>query len=237
MDYLLRDSYHCGVKYGMYDLERLVNESCLCGMPGEEGFQIGVIEDARYAAESLLIARHMMFSQVYHHKTRTILDYHLIQSIKQILGKNKYYPPPTSKNTLSKFLEWDDWRIQSKIQNGEAGDHGRILYERNHYRLVRDIRLESPIDSDAAVAEIERTLKPFSIVKCSVSVKGFGGDIPVRMRTSSGAGVMPLSKISSVPEYLRGFNHLRFYVPMVCRDSAQKACASLPISASKERKK
>jgi len=25
MDYLLRDSYYCGVKYGVFDLERLIN--------------------------------------------------------------------------------------------------------------------------------------------------------------------------------------------------------------------
>ena len=49
------------------------------------------------SAKSLLIARHMMFSQVYHHKTRVIFDYHLGQCIKHILGSQKYYPSHASK--------------------------------------------------------------------------------------------------------------------------------------------
>jgi HD superfamily phosphohydrolase len=227
MDYLLRDSYHCGVQYGKYDLERLVNESCLCEMPEEEGFQVGIVEDARYAAESLLIARHMMFSQVYHHKTRTIFDYHLAQSIKAILGEGKFYPSHKSKAELLQYLKWDDWRVQSAIMNDEAGEHGKILFERKHYRLVHDVELFSPTDPDGRIAEVRNRLVSLPAVELSVAVKGFGGDIPVRMRTVSGSGTKPLSKISSVPEYLRGFNHVRFYAPVSSRDSAALACSSL----------
>jgi len=231
MDYLLRDSYHCGVRYGTYDIERLINESCLCAMPEEEGFQIGVIEDARYAAESLLIARHMMFSQVYHHKTRSILDHHLAQCIKAILGKGKFYPGCGSKDQLHEYLKWDDWSIQSTMKNGNGDEHGKILLERKHYRLIYDVELGSPTEANDLVEGARKALSSLPVVEIPVSVKGFGSDIPVRMRTSSGAGTKPLSKISSVPQYLRGFNHLRFYAPMGCRDSAVQACSSLSASA------
>jgi len=234
MDYLLRDSYHCGVRYGAFDLERLVNESCLCEMPEEEGFQIGVIEDARYAAESLLIARHMMFSQVYYHKTRTIFDYHLAQCIKAILGKSLFYPSANSKDQLLEYLKWDDWRVQSNIQNGNGGEHGKILFDREHYRLIRDVELSTPTETDGVVTEIRQKLATIPFVELAVSVKGFGGDIPVRMRTVSGSGTKPLSKISTVPQYLRGFNHIRFYAPMSSRDSAAKACSSISASASRK---
>jgi hypothetical protein len=190
-----------------------------------------VVEDARYAAESLLIARHMMFSQVYKHKTRTIFDYHLVESIKSILGKGQAYPSAATKESLLEYLKWDDWRIQSKIQSGEAGEHGRLLLDRCHYRLVFDFELISPTELDPRLQELESELAPFSVVRLPVAVKGFGGDIPVRMRTSSGSGFKPLSKISSVPEYLRGFNRIRFYAPMSSRDSAAKACSSLSASA------
>ncbi len=30
MDYLLRGSYYCGVKYGMYDVERLISSFTIC---------------------------------------------------------------------------------------------------------------------------------------------------------------------------------------------------------------
>jgi len=232
MDYLLRDSYHCGVKYGTYDLERLVSESCLCEMPDEEGFQIGIVEDAMYAAESLLIARHMMYSQVYYHKTRTIFDRHLIECIKFILGKGNFYPSHTTKADLEEYLKWDDWSIQNKIKNNDGGDHGRLIFNRQHYRLIRNVPLSSPTEVSEIASQIEKELAKFGALKIQVEVKGFGGDIPVRMRTVSGGGCKPLSQISTVPAYLRGFNHLRFYAPLNSRDSAVSACKSISISAT-----
>lgn len=89
------------------------------------------------------------------------------------------------------------------------------------------MELASPTETDGLVGEIRERLSSLPVVELPVSVKGFGGDIPVRMRTSSGSGTKPLSKISSVPQYLRGFNHVRFYAPMRSRDSAMQACSSL----------
>jgi HD superfamily phosphohydrolase len=80
MDYLLRDSLHCGVSYGRYDWQRLVHT--IIAMPrGEEGGpRIGVTEGGWHAAEGLIVARYFMFTQVYFHKTRVIYDHHLQNS-------------------------------------------------------------------------------------------------------------------------------------------------------------
>lgn len=236
MDFLLRDSYHCGVKYGSFDLERLVAESCLCEMPEEEGHQVGVTEDARHAAESLLIARHMMYSQVYLHKTRTILDYHLIQCIKHILADKKYYPSKDSLAELREYILWDDWTIHSKIKEGMGGDHGKIIFDRNHFRLVYEVDLPSPTNEKELIP-IREGLAKLPIVERWVEEKGFGGDIPIRMHPSSGSGYRPLSKISSVPQFLRGFNRVRFYAPLNIRDSADSACKSFfpPINREEQR--
>jgi uncharacterized protein len=62
MDYLLRDSYHCGVRYGQYDLERMINTIAICEDDEMEGeFSIGINKDGIHAAEGLVIARFMMF--------------------------------------------------------------------------------------------------------------------------------------------------------------------------------
>ena len=74
MDYLLRDAYHAGVQYGRYDLDRIIYTLRLCPDPETEGHHIGVEEDGVHAVEGLLIARFMMFTQLYFHKTRTILE-------------------------------------------------------------------------------------------------------------------------------------------------------------------
>jgi len=63
MDYLLRDSYYTGVAYGVTDSERMIRTIRL----REGGLVIG--EGGLEAAESILIARFLMFSAVYYHHT------------------------------------------------------------------------------------------------------------------------------------------------------------------------
>lgn len=64
-DYLLRDSASTGVKYGIYDLERLLHVLRL----DPRGETILVAANGVQAVEKYLQARYHMYSQVYLHKT------------------------------------------------------------------------------------------------------------------------------------------------------------------------
>jgi HD superfamily phosphohydrolase len=65
MDYLLRDSLMTGAKYGLYDLEWIINALQI----DEEGDRIYVAARGIYAVEEYLQARYYMFRQVYFHRT------------------------------------------------------------------------------------------------------------------------------------------------------------------------
>src|SRR5918993_1250994 len=65
MDYLLRDSLMTGAKYGIYDLEWIINALSI----DEEGDRIYVAARGLYAVEEYLQARYYMFRQVYFHRT------------------------------------------------------------------------------------------------------------------------------------------------------------------------
>jgi HD superfamily phosphohydrolase len=69
MDYLFRDSLHAGVPYGRnFDQERLLGSLCL----NATGDGLGITEKGKTAAEMLLFARYVMFSEVYwHHCVRS----------------------------------------------------------------------------------------------------------------------------------------------------------------------
>ena len=122
MDYLLRDAYHSGVQYGHYDLGRVVHTLRLCADHETGGHYIGVEEDGIHAVEGLLIARFMMFTQLYFHKTRTIYDYHLTETLKELLkSTNSEFPPPSH---IAEYLKWDDWRVLGAIAAGKGGIHG-----------------------------------------------------------------------------------------------------------------
>jgi len=66
-DYLLRDSHMTGVRYGLYDLDWLlqaltfaqVNDRWVLAVQGRKGLP---------PAESFFLGRHFMYQQVYHHK-------------------------------------------------------------------------------------------------------------------------------------------------------------------------
>ena len=68
-DYLIRDSCAAGVPYGKnYDVERLIGSVCL----NERGDGIAISTKGKTAAELMVFARYVMFSEVYwHHASRS----------------------------------------------------------------------------------------------------------------------------------------------------------------------
>lgn len=68
MDYLARDSLHAGVPYGRnFDQPRLLANLCL----DERGAGLAIADKGRTAAELMVFARYVMFSEVYwHHAVR-----------------------------------------------------------------------------------------------------------------------------------------------------------------------
>ena len=69
MDYLFRDSLHAGVPYGRhFDQPRLIGSLCL----NASGDGLAISEKGKTAAELLVFARYVMFSEVYwHHGVRS----------------------------------------------------------------------------------------------------------------------------------------------------------------------
>jgi len=69
MDYLARDSLHAGVPYGRnFDQQRLIGSLCV----NAAGDGLAIREKGRTAAEMMVFARYVMFSEVYwHHAVRS----------------------------------------------------------------------------------------------------------------------------------------------------------------------
>jgi len=66
LDYLYRDSLHAGVPYGrQFDTQRVIASLCL----NATGDGIAILEKGRTAAELMVFARYVMFSEVYWHPT------------------------------------------------------------------------------------------------------------------------------------------------------------------------
>jgi HD superfamily phosphohydrolase len=69
IDYLMRDSLHAGVPYGQhFDRRRLTGSLCL----NEASNELAITDKGKTAAEMMVFARYVMFSEVYwHHAVRS----------------------------------------------------------------------------------------------------------------------------------------------------------------------
>src|SRR4029079_8616971 len=79
MDYLLRDSLMTGAKYGIYDLEWIINALAI----DEAADRIYVEARGVYAVEEYLQARYYMFRQVYFHRTLRSAEAVLVSNLKR----------------------------------------------------------------------------------------------------------------------------------------------------------
>ncbi|MGA8433172.1 MAG: HD domain-containing protein [Candidatus Sulfotelmatobacter sp.] len=212
MDYLLRDSFHAGVQYGKYDLNRLVNT--MRAIPGLRGRapRLGILEGGWHAAEGLVLARYFMFTQVYFHKTRVAYDVHLKGALEELLPDRRF-PSPIGEH-LKQYLMWDDWKVLGLLADGQGGEHGVRLTCRDHYRLgyrspeistEGDLNLLENIKNelgDLVVAEEESSKSWY---------KTGPTDIPVVNNIDPGT-VLPLSKYSHVVLNVKPINQVFLYV-------------------------
>lgn len=217
MDYLLRDTYHAGVSYGRYDLDCVLATVCLCIDSDDGTVQIGVFDDGVHAVEGLLIARYMMFTQLYFHQTRAVYDYHLVQCLRKLLHDNGgvFYQPTADR--IADFLTWHDWRVLGAIAAGEGGPHGRILVERQHFRRVYETP-EVPNQEDLErLGEIDGKLAHLGCVRFAAEKSWYKAGqseilvLPDEARHEGAA--IPLSERSPAITRLPSIAQQRLYVP------------------------
>lgn len=218
MDYLLRDSYHCGIDYGHFGWQRLLNTVIAIQGASEEGFRIGIHEGGWNAAESLFIARYMMYNQVYFHKTRVILDAHYARALKAILPKGQFPPP----SRIRKYLEWDDWRVLGALSRGAGGEHGKRLCERDLYKLAWESEPYPVPGKEEPIQAVRAALAPLGGLEISSTSSWYkfdDTDIPVL--TDNGK-VVPLSKRSPIVGKIAKMHQIRFYVQKEKLEEAKK---------------
>ena len=232
MDYLLRDSMHCGVQYGRFDLQRLIQTVELIPFSESDGdeavadIRFGVSEGGIHAAEALILARYFMFTQVYFHKTRVIYDYHLEEALKCLLP-NGCFPTP---DRLDDYLQWDDWRILGMLANGEGGEHGKRLATRNHYREIYHTS-ENPTERELDIFDaVTATLGDLEVVERSATKGWYKARIQDEIlvkNANPNAKVVPLSSCSSIAQGLKPARQKMLYVRPEDADRARNKIKSL----------
>jgi len=231
MDYLLRDSHHAGVEYGRYDWRRIVATVELVNDVESGAPRLGISDQGRHAAEAMIIARYMMFNQVYFHKTRVIFDYHLQHALEAMLPNGKF-PAPTAES-LKDYLQWDDWRVLGRLSEQQGGEHGRRLAQRDFYRLAYETP-EFPTQADEDHLEAVEKVLGERIKFRSEATKSWYklGDTDLAVGAiNPGEKPRLLSQSSTVVSNMRPTRRIRLYVLPEDRAKAREAIGSIRISS------
>ena len=156
MDYLLRDSYFAGVKYGTYDLEKII-ESCRVDRRGNESY-LAISSKGIHALEQLLLAKQHMTQQVYHHRVRSISDAMIVRGIELAIDKEnqeitQLYRYDRTSEFIENYIEYHDERLIDLLKRCCQEKTRNIfnrLYERRLFKMIGELSLNSiknPIDN------------------------------------------------------------------------------------------
>ena len=161
MDYLLRDSLMTGAKYGLYDLEWIINALQI----DEAHDRVFVAARGVYAVEEYLQARYYMFRQVYFHRTLRSAEAVLRSALRRALeittsGGELWHAPGAAfarvlrceRLTISEHLQIDDSDVIFHLKQWQdatdeiLSDLSRRFVGR---KLFKAIDLDMPVDERA----------------------------------------------------------------------------------------
>lgn len=156
MDYLLRDSLMTGAKYGIYDLEWIINALSI----DEENDRVYVAARGLYAVEAYLQARYYMFRQVYFHRTlrsaEAVLRAILQRALKLLEERKEVWHAPGSafekvlrreSLTVTEYLEIDDSDVIFHVKQWQRSDDEILADLSKRFtarRLFKAIDLDMP---------------------------------------------------------------------------------------------
>lgn len=208
MDYLLRDSYFLGVMYGKFDLERILETFMY-----DEEHDIFWEDGGKHALEQFLLARYFMFTEVYFHKTRRILDYHLSILVKEYLKsekKEEFLPLD-----VEEYLKINDLSVLHWMMNTN-NSYKNVFLNR---KFFKKINIESDDHPDEAEiikwqwleTELSRQFSATDYYLDKADKAPYKFENPEDVKIAFGNKILPLSKISKLVASLRPIRKRRIY--------------------------
>jgi len=222
LDFVVRDTYHTGAKYGYVDVFRLIH--ALDVLDGNLAVDLGALS----ALESLILARIESFKSIYFHRVARAAQIMLaaaMENAKDELGLIDFKTP-------EEFLELNDYTVWTMLKKSEKSskiienlENRRLLkcaYEQTFYLKdktvsnlfgaeemrdqIRDkIAEKAKVPLDAVVIDVPNV--PSVPYQHSILMQPM--EIQVFRKTSSGNKVpQRLSDVSGIFEVLKGFMNI-----------------------------
>lgn len=244
-DYLLRDSHMTGVRYGVLDLDWLLQSMRLMVAPGEDRARMAVDgEKGLTAVEGFFLGRLYMYRQVYLHKAVRAAESVMRALFRRLseLGPQPGTPAGMAKllageePSLGEFLDLDDHAFETALKHYSESDDAVLadLAQRMRYRrLFKTLRLHADVPVEDAMARLREVLDAhhdgpdYLAAVDRVEVAAYYEDS--RMMAYTGDRLQRLLDVSPV---LRGLSNETFILyrvifPPVLRDAVRDAFADM----------
>ncbi|MFZ3058404.1 MAG: hypothetical protein WA102_01585 [Candidatus Methanoperedens sp.] len=186
-DYLLRDSYFAGVKYGTFDLYKVIESLSPIEISRDEK-QLGIREEGIYSVEQLLLARYHMNVQVYRHRVRRITDAMLVRGIEFALNEGldeieRIYKFKDDEEYFNNFVKYDDEAVFRHIISKSEGWAGKFfvrLRQRQIFKEIFQVEINAENFDDSVLLNNARNPSEAQIKKINEKVAEILG-IPLEM--------------------------------------------------------
>ena len=147
LDYLIRDSYYCGVPYGHPDILRILYSLRKIKPPGGEENYLGISPKGVEAVQNLQFARYQMHRIVYYHHARRAADAMLVRAVtiatteENTFDRNYYDYRSGDLDFLKMYFELDDNILVTRIINEgkTAGALMERIRRRDLFKMAVDI--------------------------------------------------------------------------------------------------
>lgn len=208
MDYLLRDSLFCGVRYGNFDLARLLDTMLPLEDPETGEWGLGVAEGGVHALEALVMARYYMFTQVYFNRVGKALELHFNEWLKEV-GERWPADPQA-------FLDLDDVSTLTAMRDSDS-EHALAVVERRYFPMVFETREHLTSDEKTRFEElVPRLRSEFGAAHILVSLAAKDphrlGESRVLVQRFDGQ-LEPMEEASHFVRHLDRIDRYRIYTP------------------------
>jgi HD superfamily phosphohydrolase len=145
MDYLLRDSKECGVVYGIFDVDRILDSLCIYFEPRDNSLHLAIQYSGLAALEDYFRARQSMYLQLYFHKTSVAAE----AMLQSLLGQLVEWRLPAKAESYAEIDEHNFGHVLKAAAMRQFADPDRqattiaeiddLLYRRRLWKRVFEV--------------------------------------------------------------------------------------------------
>ncbi len=222
-DYLKRDSFYTGVSEGNINSDRLIT------MLNVKNDELVIEDKGIYSVEKFLVARRLMYWQVYLHKTSLVAEQLLIRVLKRakeltkkgveleaskplsFFLNNKITVNKFDANCLETFSKLDDYDIVSAMKNWQYHNDFVLsnLCEMIINRNLLKIKIKKkPIDVKHFNSNIEALQAKYNITEAEASYFVFTGSISNQAYSRKKQNINILQKNGKVKDIVKASDQL-----------------------------